>query len=167
VLRAKAERRITHTYEDMEERMVAWMAAHGISFLRVSLGIVFLWFGGLKFLPGLSPAEGLAGATIAKLTFGLLDPKIAVEILAVWETGIGLALVFGVQLRIALGLLFLQMAGTLTPLLLFPAQTFARFPFAPTMEGQYILKNLVLISGAIVVGATLRGGTLVAKPLRE
>ena len=65
------------------------------------------------------------------------------------------------QLRIALGLLFLQMAGTLTPLLLFPAQTFARFPFAPSMEGQYILKNLVLISGAIVIGATLRGGELV------
>jgi len=166
-LRAGGERRIAHAYEDVEERMVAWMAAHGISFLRVSLGIIFLWFGGLKFLPGLSPAEGLAGATIAKLTFGLVDPKVAVEILAVWETGIGLALVFGVQLRIALGLLFLQMAGTLTPLLLFPAQTFARFPFAPTMEGQYILKNLVLISGAIVVGATVRGGTLVAKPLRE
>jgi len=167
VLRAGGERGIIHTYEEAEERMVAWMAAHGISFLRVSLGIVFLWFGGLKFLPGLSPAEGLASATIGKLSFGLVEPRVAVAILAVWETGIGLALVFGVQLRIALGLLFLQMAGTLTPLLLFPALTFARFPFAPTMEGQYILKNLVLISGAIVVGATLRGGTLVAKPLRE
>ncbi|MFL5411664.1 MAG: hypothetical protein ACJ79D_09825 [Myxococcales bacterium] len=167
VLGAAGERRIAHAYEDVEERMVAWMAAHGISFLRVSLGIVFLWFGGLKFLPGLSPAEGLAGATITKLTFGLVEAKVAVAILAVWETGIGLALVFGVQLRLALGLLFLQMAGTLTPLLLFPAETFTRFPFAPTMEGQYILKNMVLISGAIVVGATLHGGTLIAKPLRE
>src|SRR4051812_32234646 len=164
---AAGERRIAHACEDVEERMVAWMAAHGISFLRVSLGIVFLWFGGLKFLPGLSPAEGLAGATITKLTFGLVEAKVAVAILAVWETGIGLALVFGVQLRLALGLLFLQMAGTLTPLLLFPAETFTRFPFAPTMEGQYILKNMVLISGAIVVGATLHGGTLIAKPLRE
>src|SRR4051812_29325648 len=167
VLRAGGERRITHTYENVEERIVAWMAAHGISFLRVSLGVVFLWFGGLKLVPGLSPAEGLAGATIAKLTFGLVEPKVAVAILAVWETGIGFALVFGVQLRLALALLFLQMAGTLTPLLLFPAETFTRFPFAPTMEGQYILKNMVLISGAIVVGATLHGGTLVAKPLRE
>jgi ABC-type uncharacterized transport system permease subunit len=55
------------------------------------------------------------------------------------------------------------MAGTLTPLALFPAQTFTRFPFAPTMEGQYILKNLVLISAAIVIGATLRGGKLGAE----
>jgi uncharacterized membrane protein YkgB len=167
VVGAGGGRRIAHAYEDVEERMVAWMAAHGISFLRVSLGIVFLWFGGLKLVPGLSPAEGLAGATVAKLTFGLFDPKVAVAILAVWESGIGLALVFGVQLRLALGLLFLQMAGTLTPLLLFPALTFARFPFAPTMEGQYILKNLVLISGAIVVGATLRGGALIAEPIRK
>jgi hypothetical protein len=74
------------------------------------------------------------------------------------------ALVAGVHLRVALGLLFLQMAGTLTPLALFPALTFTRFPFAPTMEGQYILKNLVLISAAIVIGATMRGGKLVAQP---
>jgi uncharacterized membrane protein YphA (DoxX/SURF4 family) len=156
-------RNTSRTYEEVEERIVGWMAAHGISLLRVSLGIIFLWFGGLKLLPGLSPAEGLVGATIGKLSLGLVEPKVAVAILAVWETGIGFALVLGVQLRIALALLFLQMAGTLTPLLLFPAQTFSRFPFAPTMEGQYILKNLVLISGAIVVGATLRGGGLVPK----
>lgn len=90
---------------------------------------------------------------MAKLTFGLVDPKAALEILAVWETAVGVALILGIYLRLALGLLFLQMAGTLTPLALFPAITFSRFPFVPTMEGQYILKNLVLISAAIVIGA--------------
>jgi uncharacterized membrane protein YphA (DoxX/SURF4 family) len=162
-----ASQSIVDAYLDLEERMVGWMAANGISLLRVSLGIVFFWFGFLKLLPGLSPAEGLAGATIGKLTFGLLDAKVAVEILAIWETVIGLALICGVHLRIALGLLFLQMAGTLTPLVLFPALTFARFPFAPTMEGQYILKNLVLISAAIVIGATLRGGHFVQEVRSE
>jgi uncharacterized membrane protein YphA (DoxX/SURF4 family) len=152
------------SYEQNERRIVAWMAANGILLLRVSLGIVFLWFGALKFLPAFSPAEELAGATIAKLTLGLVEPKSAVAGLAVWETAVGAALVFGVHLRIALFLLFLQMAGTLTPLALFPALTFTRFPFAPTMEGQYILKNLVLISAAIVIGATTRGGKLVAQP---
>ena len=156
---------ILRSYEQNERRVVGWMAAHGILLLRVSLGIVFLWFGALKFLPGFSPAQDLAGATIAKLTLGVVEPKIAVEVLAVWETAIGVALVFGFHLRVALGLLFLQMAGTLTPLALFPSLTFTRFPLAPTMEGQYILKNLVLISAAIVVGATTRGGKLVARPL--
>src|SRR3954466_5518029 len=157
---------ILRRYEHTEKRVVGWMAARGILLLRVSLGIVFLWFGALKFLPAYSPAEELAGVTIAKLTFGLIEPNAAVGLLAVWETAIGLALVLGVHLRLALGLLFLQMAGTLTPLALFPSLTFTTFPFAPTMEGQYILKNLVLISAAIVVGATMRGGKLVAQPSR-
>jgi len=156
-------RSILRSYERSERLLVGWMAANGILLLRVSLGIVFVWFGALKFLPSFSPAEDLAGATIAKLTFGWIEPKAAVALLAVWETAIGVALVAGVHLRIALGLLFLQMAGTLTPLALFPALTFSRFPFAPTMEGQYILKNLVLISAAVVIGATLRGGRLVAQ----
>jgi uncharacterized membrane protein YphA (DoxX/SURF4 family) len=87
-------------------------------------------------------------------------------VLAVWKTAIGLALIFGFHLRIAVVLLFLQMAGTLTPLALFPSLTFTKVPFAPTMEGQYILKNLVLISAAIVIGATMRGGKLVPQPSR-
>jgi len=145
-----------------ERRLVFWMAANGIALLRLSLGIVFLWFGALKFVPGSSPAEHLAVDTIAKLTFGSIDAKAALLLLALWETSVGLALLLGVHLRLALALLLLQMAGTLTPLVLFPSLTFVRFPFAPTLEGQYILKNLVLISAAIVIGATLRGGKLVA-----
>jgi uncharacterized membrane protein YphA (DoxX/SURF4 family) len=144
----------------IEAGVAGWLADNAVALLRVSLGIIFLWFGALKFAPGFSPAEGLAGATMAKLTFGWLDPKVAIAILAVWETAVGLALIFGVRLRIALALLLVQMAGTLTPLALFPAITFTRFPFVPTMEGQYILKNLVLISAAIVIGATLRRGGL-------
>jgi uncharacterized membrane protein YphA (DoxX/SURF4 family) len=149
-----------------EGRIVVWMAANGIALLRASLGIVFLWFGALKFVPGGSPAEQLAGATIAKLTLGVIGPKVALPILALWETWVGLALLLGVHLRFALALLLLQMAGTLMPLVLFPSLTFVRFPFAPTLEGQYILKNLVLISAAIVIGATLRGGKLVARQTR-
>jgi ABC-type uncharacterized transport system permease subunit len=61
-------------------------------------------------------------------------------------------------------LLFVQMAGTLAPLVLFPAELFLRIPFAPTLEGQYIIKNAVLISAAIVLGATVRGGGLVTRP---
>jgi hypothetical protein len=67
-------------------------------------------------------------------------------------------------MRITLLLLFLQMAGTFTPILLFPAEVFTRIPYAPTLEGQYIIKNLVLISAGIVIGATVRGGAVVADP---
>ena len=151
-------------YRRIEQRSVEWMAANGITLLRISLGVILFWFGALKFIPAGSPAAALAAATIGKLTFGLLDGRAALLLLAVWETAVGIALVAGICLRAAIGLLLLQMAGTLTPLALFPSLTFTSFPLAPTMEGQYILKNLVLISAAIVVGASMRGGKPGARP---
>jgi uncharacterized membrane protein YkgB len=87
-----------------------------------------------------------------------------VPVLAAWECAIGLGLVAGVGMRGVLLLLFLQMIGTLAPLFLFPREVFHRIPYAPTLEGQYIIKNLVLISAALVIGATVRGGALVADP---
>jgi uncharacterized membrane protein YphA (DoxX/SURF4 family) len=143
-------------------RITAWMAKHGVTFARVAMGIVFFWFGVLKFFPGLSPAEQLAGRTIQHLTFGVVTPNISVPILATWECVIGVGLLSGFALRATLFLLFAQMFGTLVPLVLFPAETFVIFPIAPTLEGQYIIKNVVLISAAIVVGATVRGGRLAA-----
>lgn len=139
------------------------MARSGIPLLRISLGVVFLWFGVLKFFPGLSPAQGLAGRTIEVLTFGAVPPEVALPVLAAWECVIGLGLIVGRSLRLVLLLLFLQMLGTLTPIVLFPGEVFVRIPYAPTLEGQYILKNLVLIAAALVIGATVRGGALVAE----
>jgi len=145
-------------------QLTRWSARHAIALLRISLGLVYLWFGALKFFPGMSPAQDLAGRTIALLSFGLIVPGIAVLLLAVLESAIGLALVSGRWLRVTLLLLLGQMMGTLTPLLLFPHETFTSFPFAPTLEGQYIIKNLVLVSAAFVLGGTVRGGHLVADP---
>ena len=148
-------------YLKAEIRITAFMKRYSILFLRISLGIVFFWFGILKFFPGLSPADEIATVTIEQLTFGLIPPNVSIIILAAWETLIGIGLISGKYLRITLFLLFTQMAGTMTPLLLFPAETFTRFPYAPTLEGQYIIKNLVLISAGLVIGATIRGGHIV------
>jgi len=140
------------------------LAAVAIPVLRVALGVVFLWFGALKFFPGLSPAQDLAARTIEQLTFGLVPPEIALPVLAAWECLIGVGLLTGRFLRATLLLLAVQMLGTLTPLVLFPTETFTVFPFAPTLEGQYIIKNVVLVAAAMVVGATVRGGELQAEP---
>ena len=146
----------------LDKRITEWMAKYGPVLLRVSVGIVFLWFGFLKFFPGLSPAQELAGRTIEILSFGVVKPAASVPMLAALETIIGLGLIFGVTLRAVLFLLLFQMLGTLTPLFLFPSEVFTRVPYAPTLEGQYIIKNLVLISAALVIGATVRGGRMVA-----
>jgi uncharacterized membrane protein YphA (DoxX/SURF4 family) len=151
-------------FSRVDTRITRWMARYGILLLRLSLGVVFLWFGVLKFFPDLSPAEELVGRTFQQLTFGLIPADTANVILAVWEALIGLGLITGIFMRITLLLLFLQMAGTFTPMFLFPAEVFTRIPYAPTLEGQYIIKNLVLLSAGIVIGATVRGGTVVADP---
>jgi uncharacterized membrane protein YphA (DoxX/SURF4 family) len=148
----------------LDVRITRWMARRGPTLLRLSLGLVFLWFGALKFLPGGSPAENLAGRTVAALSGGRIPPSLSLPVLAGWECLIGLGLLTGTFLRLILALLFLQMVGTLTPLVLFPHEVFTRIPFVPTLEGQYIIKNLVLISAGVVVGATVRGGHLEAEP---
>jgi len=153
--------------DQIDARVAAWLAHNCITLLRCSLGIVFLWFGALKLFPGLSPAEDLVGQTILAMTGGIVQPVASVPVLGVWESVIGLGLLTGRYLRITLVLLFAQMSGTVTPLALFPGETFVQAPFVPTMEGQYIIKNLVLVSAAMVVGATVRGGRLKPEPTAE
>jgi uncharacterized membrane protein YphA (DoxX/SURF4 family) len=136
------------------------MAQYGISALRISLGIVFFWFGSLKFIPGLSPAQDLATRTMEVLSFGLIKPYISIVLLAIWECLIGIGLLFGIFIRATLLLLFVQMLGTIMPIIFFPQEVFSQLPYAPTLEGQYIIKNLVLISAGLVIGATVRGGKI-------
>lgn len=151
-------------FERLDTRITAWMARHSIALLRVGLGVVFFWFGALKFFPGLSPAHDLAARTIEALSLGLLTPAVSVPLLAAWECLIGIGLISGRWMRATLLLLALQMAGTVTPLFLFPAEAFTLAPLAPTLEGQYIIKNIVLLCAALVLGATVRGGHLTAEP---
>ena len=153
--------RISRTYDPIDARITALLARIAVPTLRISLGIVFLWFGALKFFPGMSPAEDLAARTIETLSGGVIQPPISLPVLATWESLIGLGLLSGLFMRATLLLLFVQMAGTITPLFLFPGETFTQFPIAPTLEGQYIIKNFVLIGAAMVVGATVRGGRIV------
>lgn len=148
-------------FDRLDRRITAVLARTGMPVLRIGLGVVFLWFGALKFFPDLSPAQELATKTIEQLTFGIVGPAVSLPVLAAWESLIGLGLIVGRYLRATLFLLAVQMLGTLTPLILFPAETFSQFPIAPTLEGQYIIKNIVLIGAAMVVGATVRGGGLI------
>ena len=152
------------SFDRLDAAITALLARWSVPVLRVGLGIVFLWFGALKFVPGLSPAEDLATRTIADLTFGAVSPAVSLPVLAAWESVIGLGLISGRFLRATLFLLAVQMVGTLVPLILYPSETFSRFPYAPSLEGQYIIKNVVLIGAAMVVGSTVRGGRIVPDP---
>jgi uncharacterized membrane protein YkgB len=158
-----------HTNLKTFDRAVTrWLARRSVALLRISLGLIFFWFGVLKFFPGASPAEQLASRTIEVLTFGTIHENLSLPILALWEVFIGVCFIANRWMRAAILLLLAQMLGTVAPLFLFPEETWTRFLVAGTLEGQYIIKNLVLVAGALVVGATVRGGALVAErePLR-
>jgi uncharacterized membrane protein YphA (DoxX/SURF4 family) len=158
--------KLNELYNRFDKPITTWMAKNAIKYLRISLGIIFFWFGFLKFFPGVSSAEGIATKTITVITFGLIQPSVSIIILASWETLIGLGLIFNKFMRETLFLLFLQMLGTITPLFFFPSETFKMFPFVPTLEGQYIIKNLILISAGLVIGATVRGGKIISDPVK-
>lgn len=151
------------TFHQIDIKVTKWMATKGIILLRLSIGLIFLWFGVLKFFEGLSPAENIAIDTIDTITFKLLPEKVIIYGLASLESIIGIGLLFNLFLRETLLLLFLQMIGTFTPIFLFPQEVFHVFPYSLTLEGQYIIKNLVIVSAGIVIGATVRGGKLTSK----
>jgi uncharacterized membrane protein YphA (DoxX/SURF4 family) len=150
-------------FEAIDRRVTRWLAEHGLTLLRISIGLVFLWFGVLKFWPGLSPADQLATDTIDRISFGLISEDLARILLAILETTIGIGLVVGKFMRFTLLLLVGQMVGAASPLLIFPDVTWSRL-LVPTLEGQYILKNIVLVSAALTIGATVRGGGLIDDP---
>ena len=142
-------------FDEIDRKITGWMADNGLTILRVGLGIVFFWFGALKLFPGLSPAENLVRNTVP-----FIDPDFFQITLAIWEMLIGLGLFFGRFMRLTLLLLFAQMAGTAIPLFVLPEAVWTVFPFGLTLEGQYIIKNLVLIGAGVVLGGTVRGGRL-------
>jgi uncharacterized membrane protein YkgB len=115
--------------------------------LRISLAVTFIWFGALKPFSD-SPAEDLIEKTVY-----WFNPEVFVPILGYWEMAIGLCLIFTPLIRVGLFLLALQMPGTFLPLVLLPEVCFTNFPFELTLEGQYIIKNLVLIGAGLVVGS--------------
>ncbi len=151
------------TFHRLDIAITRWMASKGLILLRWSIGIIFFWFGFLKFFEGLSPAEDLAIRTIDKITFGFIPDNLIIYGLAFWEVLIGIGLIFNIFLRETLLLLYLQMVGTFMPVVLFSDEVFNVFPYSLTIEGQYIIKNLILFSAGIVLGATVRGGRLESK----
>lgn len=124
---------------------------YGPTALRVSIGVVFLWFGVLKFFPNVSPAEDIAVQTLTTLTLDIMPGKALLWGLALFETALGVCFVAALYRRIVLPLLFAHMLGTALPFLMFPAQLFAHSPLIPTFLGQYILKNVIIVSAALIL----------------
>jgi uncharacterized membrane protein YkgB len=144
------------TFDDVDARFTQWMNRHGATLLRYALGVVFVWFGALKVV-GISPAADLVAATVY-----VVPPSVFVPILGVWEVLIGCCLLVRRFVRVGIALLALQMPGTFLPMVLLPGVVFTEIPYGLTTEGQYIVKNLVIIGAALVIGGRVRADQRVA-----
>ncbi len=118
--------------------------------MRISLAIIFIWFGALKPL-GVSPE-----AELIKRTVYWIDPESFMSVLGWWEISIGVGLLYRPLIRMALLQLLIQLPGTLLPFFLLPEVCFTQLPWGLTLEGQYIVKNLFLLSAAFVIGGKVR-----------
>ena len=132
----------------MKNESSVYISTRSLAVLRCSIGIIYIWFGMLKFFHGYSPAEDLAINTIHRLTAGLIPAHTSIILLAVWETVLGVLLLLGFQTRKVLLFLLLHMVCTFTPLLFFPELSFKFVPYGFTLVGQYIMKNIIIISAA-------------------
>ena len=121
-----------------------------VPILNLSLFVIFFWFGILKPL-GMSPAEELVVKTVDWMPF--FEPLMWVKFIGIWEVFIGIFFLFSKTIRISLVLLFLQMTGTFIPLFKLPHVCFqlSHIPYAPTLEGQYIIKNIIIIAAALLL----------------
>lgn len=142
--------------------------ARGVIGLRVSLGVVYVAFSVLKFFPGVSPAQGLVLATTHRLSLGMVPTEVsdsaAMTLVAGLECAIGACLLAGCYLRPVTVLLLAHVTGILSPLVLLPGRLFTGPYHMPTLEGQYVIKDVVLFAAGIVVAIAARTGARTRLP---
>lgn len=123
--------------------------------LSISIGFIYLLFGGLKFFPNLSPAEAIGCDTVMTISGGIIPDFVCIKLLALLEVVIGLMMMSKRTLRYGIWLALFHMVMTFTPFLLFPDLTFgAADSLAPSLLGQYIIKNIVIICALLVIYPT-------------
>ena len=141
--------------DTIQKGLSEWTQNHAVLIARLSLGVIFVWFGMLKFFPGLSPAE-----EIVKHTIPFISPDLFIPVLATWEVLIGIGFLLGRPMWLTLLLLALHMPGTFLPMVVIPDAVWTQFPYGLTLEGQYIIKNFAIISAALFIAANLNRKTL-------
>ena len=141
----------TRTFDRLDDAITAFLRRWSLAALRVSVAVVFIWFGALKVF-GVTPVTDLVANTVY-----WVDPNWFVPVLGVFEVLVGLGLLLRRALRLTLGMFALQMAGTFLVLIVQPEIAFQDGnPLLLTVEGEFVIKNLVLLSAGMVVGATIR-----------
>lgn len=150
---------VMHTITRVESTIHTWLGRNSVRLLRISMGAIILGFGFLKYFPGVSPAEHMVETVSRMLTLGLMPDRLVMVGFATVECVIGLSVITGVGLRLVIYPMTLWAVGILLPLVLMPAELFSGPDHMPTLEGQYVLKDVILLTATMVIAdATVRAG---------
>ncbi len=142
---------VKYLWQPATSRRKSFRANFSLFVLRATIGIIFLWFGVLKFFIASSPAEDIAIATMAKLTFNIVDESTLLIALAIFETALGIMLMIGEYIKQVCIISIIHLCGTFTTVVLFPEDLFVTFPFEFTLLGQYVFKNIILVASLVAL----------------
>jgi uncharacterized membrane protein YkgB len=156
-MKTNLQERALALFDQIDAALTNWMSRYSLGFLRYSLALIFIWFGTLKFIPGMSPTVDIIENVTNILFFESVPVWVAVYGLAAVECLIGFGLLLNVFMRLTLLGLFIQMIATSTPVFILPDIVFSQIPFGLTIEGHHIIKNLILIGAGLTLGAKVRG----------
>lgn len=142
------------SFNRFDHVIAIYLHRYGDTIHRIALGVLFIWFGLLKPL-GLKTATSLLAETVY-----LGSPEVMVHVLGWWEVAIGVCLIVRRLVRVAALLLLIRLPGTVLALLVHPQVCWTHFPFAPTPEGQYLLKDIIMFLATLALaGAIVRRET--------
>ena len=155
-LEERAKQRLPRTIraplDRLDARISTFLSDHGTTLLRIAIGVVYIWFGALK-VTDRSPVENL----VRDVAF-FADGSWIVYAMGAWEIVIGFGLIFPFALRLTLLMLWAQLAGTMLAFVVVPGRCFQDGnPLLLTTTGEFVLKNIVLITAGLVIGSTVRG----------
>lgn len=138
--------------EKCDSEIICAVKSLSVPFGRFAIFVVFFWFGALK-LVGTSPANPLVADLLEK-TLPFMTFDVFITLFAIYEMVIGVVFLIPRLERLAIALLVPHMITTFMPLILLPTVAWQGF-LTPTLEGQYIIKNLVIIATAMGIAAHL------------
>lgn len=145
------------TLHDIDSKIIETCRRVSIPAARLALFVVFFWFGALKVI-GMSPASGVVERLFNE-TIPFMPFSTFLILFGLYECLIGVLFLYRGAERLVIPMLIVHMITTTGPLVALPQETWSAF-LVPTLEGQYIIKNLLIVAAAIGIAANL-------EPLRQ
>ncbi|MEN8139707.1 MAG: hypothetical protein ABFR97_00610 [Thermodesulfobacteriota bacterium] len=135
--------------DTIDKKILAAFYRHGHAIHRISLGLIFIWFGLLK------PFGEKTTTSLLAHTIYFFPPEYILPLLGWWEVAIGVTLLVKKLIKYSVILQFIRIPGTILAFFVHPDICFVHFPYVPSPEGQYLLKDIIILFAGIAIAGTV------------